>query len=65
MTIRQLNRRTVLRGVGTAMALPLLDAMLPRAVLGNIEAGLSRRELGGCAVFVGGADVQRFVPTLA
>src|SRR5688500_4651133 len=29
MSERHLSRRTVLRGVGTAMALPLLDAMLP------------------------------------
>ena len=26
---RQLPRRTFLRGMGTAMALPMLDAMLP------------------------------------
>lgn len=30
MTTRPISRRAVLRGVGTAMALPLLDAMLPR-----------------------------------
>jgi hypothetical protein len=30
MTTRRLSRRTVLRGLGTAVALPLLDAMLPR-----------------------------------
>ena len=27
---KQLNRRTVLRGIGTAMALPMLEAMLPQ-----------------------------------
>ncbi|MBL8865385.1 MAG: DUF1552 domain-containing protein [Planctomycetia bacterium] len=32
MAIRLLSRRTVLRGAGTAMALPLLDAMLPKGV---------------------------------
>jgi hypothetical protein len=32
MTTRQLSRRTVLRGAGTAIALPLLDAMLPRGL---------------------------------
>ena len=33
MTIpaRPLHRRTLLRGLGTAMALPLLDAMVPDA----------------------------------
>jgi hypothetical protein len=28
----QISRRTVLRGIGTAMALPLLEAMLPRSL---------------------------------
>lgn len=32
MTTRLLSRRVVLRGVGTAIALPLLDAMLPRGI---------------------------------
>jgi hypothetical protein len=31
MSERHLSRRTILRGVGTAMALPLLDAMLPNS----------------------------------
>ena len=30
-TIQGMSRRTVLRGMGTAMALPLLDAMMPRS----------------------------------
>lgn len=30
----QLSRRTVLRGLGTAMALPLFEGMIPRTVLG-------------------------------
>ena len=29
ITQRHLSRRTILRGVGTALALPLLDAMVP------------------------------------
>jgi hypothetical protein len=29
VTKKHLTRRTVLRGVGTALALPLLDAMIP------------------------------------
>jgi hypothetical protein len=32
MTTRLLSRRAVLRGAGTAVALPLLDAMLPRGI---------------------------------
>ena len=33
MVTKQIPRRTVLKGVGTAMALPMLEAMIPRAVL--------------------------------
>jgi hypothetical protein len=32
--LRRLDRRTVLRGAGTAIALPLLESMLPRRVIG-------------------------------
>src|SRR3954451_22987240 len=39
MTTR-LSRRTVLRGLGTAIALPLLDAMAPRTAIA-IEAATS------------------------
>jgi hypothetical protein len=34
-----LNRRTALRGIGTAIALPLLDAMLPRSAAATDKAG--------------------------
>ena len=30
MTTRLISRRAVLRGMGTVVALPLLDAMMPR-----------------------------------
>lgn len=33
----QISRRTVLRGLGTAMALPLLDAMTPMLAIGSEE----------------------------
>ena len=33
----RLHRRTFLRGVGTTLALPLLDAMLPVASLAAIK----------------------------
>jgi hypothetical protein len=33
-----LNRRTFLKGVGTAMSLPLLDAMIPTSALGAAKA---------------------------
>src|SRR5262245_45043952 len=35
---KQLSRRTVLRGVGAAMALPLLDAMMPCSVVSRAAA---------------------------
>ena len=34
----QISRRTVLRGLGTAIALPVLDAMLPRTTLAASSA---------------------------
>ena len=40
----ELSRRTLLRGLGTAVALPMLDAMLPRSAIGaNVRPG--RREI--------------------
>ncbi len=35
--LRRLDRRTVLRGVGTAIALPLLETMLPARTRGMSE----------------------------
>jgi hypothetical protein len=37
-----ISRRTVLRGLGTAVALPLLDAMLPTTVLASAPAGAAK-----------------------
>ena len=34
VTKKAISRRTVLRGIGTAVALPLLDAMVPALVNG-------------------------------
>jgi hypothetical protein len=36
---RLISRRTVLRGVGTAVALPLLDAMIPSTALASVPSG--------------------------
>lgn len=33
MTAKKIDRRTLLRGAGTAVALPILEAMLPRSIL--------------------------------
>ena len=35
MTTRRISRRTVLRGLGTTMALPLLDIMRPVSAFGR------------------------------
>ena len=36
---KSLDRRTLLRGIGTAIALPMLDAMLPKAVAAGSQPG--------------------------
>lgn len=36
---KPLSRRTMLRGLGTAIALPMLDAMLPRSIASNNKPG--------------------------
>ena len=36
----ELSRRTLLRGAGAALALPLLEAMLPRRAWADDEPGL-------------------------
>ena len=38
----QLPRRTFLKGLGTVMALPLLEAMTPAATLANAAAGAAK-----------------------
>lgn len=42
----RLNRRTILRGVGTALALPLLEGMLPKAVLAAGDAAAAPLRMG-------------------
>jgi len=38
LTNKHLNRRTILRGVGAALALPVLDAMAPALLRGSAAA---------------------------
>src|SRR5690606_3233368 len=48
ITKKHISRRTLLRGGGTALALPLLDAMLPAATaLANTAAVPPRRFFAG------------------
>ena len=61
ITKKALSRRTVLRGVGATVALPLLDAMVPAAVASSATAARPVRRLG--FVFMPmGADITRWTP---
>ena len=57
ITRRHLSRRTLLRGAGTALALPLLDAMLPA-----MAATPAARPRFGAIYFPHGATMARWTP---
>src|SRR5436190_14311128 len=58
---RAIPRRTMLRGLGAAVALPLLDAMVPAATALAQTAATPRRRFG--AVFIpNGAIVEQWSP---
>jgi hypothetical protein len=62
VTKKHLTRRTVLRGVGTALALPLLDAMIPaRTALAQTAAAPTPHL--GFIYFPHGAVQQKWTPT--
>src|SRR5215472_14247502 len=50
LTKKHLSRRTVLRGAGTALALPLLDAMIPAGVALAQTAATPKPRFVGCFV---------------
>lgn len=61
LTKKALSRRTVLRGVGSAVALPLLDAMIPAATATARTAARPVKRLG--FVFMPmGCDLSRWTP---
>lgn len=61
LTKKALPRRTVLRGFGATMALPLLDAMIPAAMAAIATPAKPVRRLG--YVFMPmGADLSRWTP---
>jgi hypothetical protein len=63
VTKKHLTRRTVLRGVGTAVALPLLDAMIPaRTALAETAAKPSLHL--GFVYFPHGAVQSKWTPTV-
>ncbi len=60
----QLSRRTLLRGLGTAVALPLLDAMVPSFTALAKTAANPQRRFG--AIYIAhGAIMDRYTPTKA
>src|SRR3954453_12920116 len=61
LTQKHLGRRTILRGVGTALALPLLDAMIPALRADRLTAAAPVRRLG-FIVYPLGVDVDRWKP---
>ena len=63
VTKKALPRRTFLRGLGTALALPLLDAMIPpmTALAGTPAAPARLRRLGFVYMPMG-CDVTRWTP---
>ena len=62
LTRKHLPRRTFLRGIGTTLALPLLDAMIPAARAARLTAANPVKRLG--YVFIPmGTDITRWTPT--
>ncbi len=61
---KSLSRRTILRGAGTAVALPLLDAMLP-AFVPLAKADAKPRMRFGAVYFPNGAIMQQLTPKTA
>ncbi|MGA0934555.1 MAG: DUF1552 domain-containing protein [Pseudohongiellaceae bacterium] len=59
---KHLSRRTVLRGLGTSVGLPLLDAMIPAATALAQTAAVIQPRLG-FVYFPHGAVMENWVPT--
>ncbi len=58
-----IDRRTVLRGLGTAVALPLLDAMLPRLAIAGTSAARKAGPLRFACVYVpNGKNMAEWTP---
>jgi uncharacterized RDD family membrane protein YckC len=63
VTKRTLPRRTFLRGLGTALALPLLDAMVPpMTALAATPAAPGRLRRLGFVYIPMGCDIKRWTP---
>lgn len=59
----RLPRRTFLRGLGTAMALPMLDAMLPARALAGATAGAKSPTRMAFLFVPNGVHMQQWTPT--
>jgi hypothetical protein len=57
---KQLSRRTVLRGMGTTLALPFLDAMAPAATASAQQAGKPKTRLVAIEMVHGSAGATAF-----
>ena len=64
VTKTAIPRRTVLRGVGTALALPLLDGMVPALTALTRSAAAPTKRLG-VVVVPNGAPVEYWQPKMA
>jgi hypothetical protein len=64
LTKRALSRRTILRGMGASLALPLLDAMVPALTPTVLTAATPQRRLG-CVYIPHGAIMDRWTPATA
>lgn len=64
ITRKHLSRRTVLRGVGAAISLPLLDAMIPASTALASTAAAARPRLG-FFYFPHGAIMEKWTPATA
>src|SRR5213082_3535758 len=61
VTHKHLSRRTILRGAGTALALPLLDAMIPSLRADRLTAAAPVRRLG-FVFYTLGVDENKWRP---
>jgi hypothetical protein len=62
LTKKHLSRRTVLRGAGVALALPLLESMIPAGVRRASAAGVPRARLA-CIYIPHGCVMDRWMPS--
>jgi len=64
LTKKSLSRRTLLRGAGTAIALPLLDSMVP-AGTALAQTAAARRSRLACIYIPHGATMDKWTPQTA